>query len=286
MQLRQLFYSYDKDDQSFTHLHLVVMGERPLPLVKVLEEFSYRVQLDVADVRGRTPLHWACDRGDAAAVKALVDAGAGIDVKDLLGATPLLSGASSGIMVIINTLLSAGANVNARTGRGDSPLHFASRHQSEVAPVAALVEAGASVGHKNRFGNTAFAGAAMMNKWEIGQYLIQRGSDINTQGMYGDTPLFETIYHNSHEFMKMLLDHGARTTDKNKKDYTILHAAAFEGDNDTIKLLRYSNVELPDKDAKNQLGEDAWECFKRRTKVPEGFGAQLRELLGGNKFSQ
>lgn len=70
------------------------------------------------------------------------------------------------------------------------------------------------------------------------------------------------------------------------RGYAILHTAGFEGDNTTIELPRDFNVVLPDKDAKNHAGEDAWKCFEKRIKAPEGFGAQFRELSGGTEFSQ
>lgn len=279
VQLRQLFGDCDRDDQAFSHLHYVVVGERPGALVKVLEGTQYREQLNVVDVRGRTPLHWACDRGDAYSVEALVNAGADLNVKDDFGSTPLILAASSGNTTIIERLLEGGAEVNAHNARGDSPLHSASRHQDGVAAVQALVEAGALVDHKNNMHNTAFAGAAMMNRCEIGRYLIKTGADIHTRGMYDDTPLFEAIYHNNHEFVKMLLEYGVRTTEVNCNRNTILHAIGFEGGNETVSLLCDFDATLPNAQAKNKFGEDAWMMMSKRLKVPDGFGSLFRQLL-------
>ena len=278
-QLRQLFSNYDMEDQRFTHLHCVVIGLRPVLLIKELQDVSTRDQLDMKDARGRTPLHWACDRGDTSAVGILVHTGAEVNVTDSLGSTPLIYAASSGKLNAVNTLLSMGADANVHTGRGDSPLHFASRHQSRVALVQALVKAGALVNHRNKLGNTPLAGAAMMNKCEIGRYLVQQGADIHTQGMYGDTPLFETIYHSSHQFMQMLLHEGARATDVNSSGCTILHATGLEGDIGTIRVLHDAGVRLPSKDIKNNLGETAWQSYQKRLMAPDAFGVLFAQLL-------
>lgn len=267
------------DNEAFTHLHYVVVKERPVRLAEGLASPRCKEQLNVFDVQGRTPLHWACSCGDADDVKTLVDAGADLNIKDNHGLTPLIIAAGHGNVTMIKKLLNSGACIRDCTKRGDSPLHFACKYQNEVAPVRALVEAGISVNRKNNLRNTAFAGAAVRGRSKIGRYLIQIGAIINTRGAYGDTPVLETIYHNRHDFLKMLLEHEAPTTDVNHNNNTILHAVGFEGDNETVSILCNSGVTLPRAQAKNKFGEDALAMFGKRLKVPEGFETLFRQLL-------
>lgn len=56
----------------------------PPPRASRLAQF-----VNARDSAGRTPLHLACERNDAALAKRLIDAGARIDVVDTYGHTPL-----------------------------------------------------------------------------------------------------------------------------------------------------------------------------------------------------
>jgi len=68
-----------------------------------------------------TPLHEAAVKGDAAAVAALLDAGADPDARTEKGATPLHIATLKGHAAAIAPLLDAGADPDARTEDGTTP---------------------------------------------------------------------------------------------------------------------------------------------------------------------
>jgi ankyrin repeat protein len=73
-----------------------------------------------ADEDGRTPLHWAADLGHAAAVRALLAAGADPDVQDAEGMTPLHCAAVCEHRVVCELLLAAGADAHLQDADGET----------------------------------------------------------------------------------------------------------------------------------------------------------------------
>lgn len=69
-------------------------------------------------VAGRTPLMLAAFRGDAAAVRALLERGADVNARDKDGDTALMFAAYKGHTEIVSLLLERGANVYARARNG------------------------------------------------------------------------------------------------------------------------------------------------------------------------
>ena len=89
-------------------------------------------------------LHWAAERGDIEAVKALLAAGHDPNVFDDISFTPLHYAAREGHLEIIRLLLQAGADVNAHDEPriGDTPLGYIAGSCS-LAVAQALLAAGA-----------------------------------------------------------------------------------------------------------------------------------------------
>lgn len=118
-------------------------------VVKLL--LSSGAPVDSPGPDGTTPLHRACERGDAESALLLIEAGAKIDTKtgggepDRRGAPPLLLACQSGSVPIVERLLAAGARVNVRTAGGLTPL-LASAMARGDRIVELLKEAGAREG--------------------------------------------------------------------------------------------------------------------------------------------
>ena len=76
----------------------------PPPRAPSLAQF-----VNARDRLGRTPLHYACERNDAALAKRFIDAGARIDLADKYGFTPLhlADSCTRGKPVVVELLLAA-----------------------------------------------------------------------------------------------------------------------------------------------------------------------------------
>jgi ankyrin repeat protein len=130
-----------------------------------------------------TALHWAASRGNLAATRMLVSAGARLDPVTRNGNyTPLHLAAQNGRAETVKALLAAGANVKATTSSGGaSALHFAAS-SGDAATIDALVDKGASVNVREAaFSQTPLMWAAAANRVSAITALIKRGADIEAE---------------------------------------------------------------------------------------------------------
>jgi len=84
-----------------------------------------RTNVNGADSKGWTPLHWATKEDQTAALEAHLAAGASVGAATKKGWTPLQLAAEYGQTAAAQALLAAGAAVGAATKKGWTPLHTA-----------------------------------------------------------------------------------------------------------------------------------------------------------------
>jgi len=127
---------------------------------------------------GMTALHWAAQHGDADLASLLLTAGASVRATTRLGSyTPLHLASASGSAAAIKTLAAAGADVNARTTTGATPLMLAAASGAADA-VSALLELSADANAvEDANGETALMFAAARDRADAVRALVQRGAD-------------------------------------------------------------------------------------------------------------
>lgn len=152
----------------------------------------------------------AAKAGDAAAVKALLKAGADVNAAQGDGMTALHWAATNGDAAMTQMLLSAGANVRATTRLGGiTALHLATQGgQAQVA--AALLAAGADANLATTTGATPLMLAARSGNTETATRLVEVGADINAkENTYGQTALMVAAGLDRAEVVRLLLAKGA-----------------------------------------------------------------------------
>ncbi|MFZ0564715.1 MAG: ankyrin repeat domain-containing protein [Chlamydiales bacterium] len=134
-------------------------GEAPLhfaaqedpDLTEIL--ITYRADLDVRDVNGATPLHWAISHGDTENALILINCGADVNAKDKNSNTPLHEAVFNGDEELVTALIAKKAAVNAQEMDGETPLHWAVRDgQEEIVKI--LIAEGADIDIKDKQGMT------------------------------------------------------------------------------------------------------------------------------------
>lgn len=197
---------------------------------------------NIVDDQGSTPLLVACELGNDAIIKQLLDAhadvkamrwdgigvsalcagsasmetlkriitlGAPLDVADPAGQTPLMFAAASARIDNVAFLLSQGAKVNAASSRGGfTPLFFAVKTGS--APlVQMLLKAGANVNYVAPDGTRAIHLAMYVNDTVMATLLIQQGAELNNWDELGKQPLDAAVANRDVDLVKLMLSKGA-----------------------------------------------------------------------------
>lgn len=100
-----------------------------------------------------------------------------------------------------------------------------------------FVTAGADIGARDRFGNTALNIAARMGHKDVIGFLIEQGSDIVQPNLAGSTPLLRAVDSDRRRAAKVLLKAGADPNVENLKGVRPLTSAAFNGNDRMVTLL-------------------------------------------------
>ena len=228
------------------------------------------LDVHVKDNVGKTALHWACDKGLAELVRALIDRGSRANEQDRYTCTPVMLAVQSGSMAIVMHLLRAGArchmftkdqmndllhmacteghvlvveylitdgcNVNRVGASGYPPLIVAARNGHEGAALV-LLGAGANVHVKDNDGQTALHWACERGKGRLVQALIDQGAGVNEQDRFARTPLMLTSVSNTTVSM-CLLRAGASCGGLSMKRLCDLYHYAYQrGDTSAVQTL-------------------------------------------------
>ncbi len=148
-----------------------------------------------ATYRGTPPLQAAVDKGDAAAVGQLLEAGTSPSGR-AGGWTALHRAAYGGQAEIARVLLDAGASTKAKDNQGFTPLHWA-----------------------------VYEGLITPGAQDVAKLLVVRGAEINARDREGSTPLFWAVWQGNRDLADFLLAHGADPAIKGKGNLTPLELA-------------------------------------------------------------
>ena len=141
---------------------------------------------------------------------------------------------------LVSDLLDYGASVDARDRFGARPLSHAARF-GHLAMVELLLARGAPINARNLAGATALFVAVEGDKTAVARRLIERGADVNLTGRSGLTPVAAAAYRGNDAMVEDLLKHGAddRVADQTGK-LPIVYAAAGARFDVTRRLLTHN----------------------------------------------
>ena len=153
---------------------------------------------------GTTPLHWAAYQNNLDLAALLLNAHADINAKTRVGAeTPLFMACQNGSAPMIDLLLKYGANPNGANALGTTPLMIAAASGNPDA-VASLLNHGADPNaRESAHQQTALMFAANLDRGDAIRVLVEHGADPNLQSKL--TPIAKP----QRQFLNFLVDPNA-----------------------------------------------------------------------------
>lgn len=151
---------------------------------------------------GTTPLHQAAETGDAAQVKALLDAGAKAEIADRQRFLPIHLANAKGYTEIVRLLVpKASKPVLTR-------LLFSQIEAGRAELIPLLVAEGVDVNSHDSFRQlTPLHTAVEKGNIEMAKLLIAQGADINAQDESGEIPLGAAVYRQQKDMVALFLSH-------------------------------------------------------------------------------
>jgi uncharacterized protein len=221
-------------------------------------------RVNVADDLGVTPLYLACTNRNADMAARLLAAKADPNAKLLNGETVLMNCSRTGNAAAVKALLAAGARVNVREPEHDQTALMWAASEKHPAAVRLLIDAEADVHARSRAytqtvtsevtqrlgreelnytvrrgGSTPLLFAARSGDAESVRFLLAAGAEVNDSLPNGMSALVLAAHSGQTAAARALLEKGA---DPNADGigYTALHAAVLRSDVELVKdLLRH-----------------------------------------------
>ncbi len=212
-----------RNDSGRTALHEAASKGDAAVLARLL---ARKADPRIRDDKGRTPLHSASNEVVA---RMLLDAGAEAEARDDRGRTPLHG---AGNVALIRVLLDAGADLEAGDDRRQTPLHRAAVERSNAAVIRSLVAAGADLAATDRNGRIPLVLAATHNEnADVVSALFAATAATGVgpnAGVAGRSTLlhFAALGNNSTDVLSWLLSTGADPNATDDRGRTALHILA------------------------------------------------------------
>ncbi|XP_022210828.2 transient receptor potential channel pyrexia [Drosophila obscura] len=197
----------------------------------------YNADPNATDNRGRTPLHFACFRGNAPIAKALLDGGSDPNRWDARKeVTPLHCAASSKSVECILLLLRRKANINIGIEKL-SALHYAIDWNA-VDCVEILLKYGADPNTPQVYTETPLHTASALGYTKCVQLLLSHHADVRSQFYEGKVTALHLAAENDYvDCARLLLEHKADVDCRNASQQTPLHIACLTQSIATVHLL-------------------------------------------------
>lgn len=146
------------------------------------------------------------------------------------------------------------ASKQAATAIEISNFLFNASDRNCLAVATELLDGGASVDARDRFGSRPLSRAARFGNEAIADLLLARGAPIDARNLSGATALFMALDNDRGALARHLVERGADVTLPGHSNVTPLMAAAYHGDDTTAELLLAKGANA---DARDDTGKSA-----------------------------
>ena len=208
-----------KTNKGYTPLMFAVNKNNMAAVEMLLDN---RADITKTDKEGRSILHFT---RNPKMIDYLLDNGVDINATDMMVGTLLHHAVLEKNSKLVAHLIEKGAHVN-ETGKDKlTPLHLAK--DKEMARI--LVEAGADLNAREAFTKETPLHKAIMSKNEaLAEYLVEMGSRLDAETDHEEMPLEVALKHGTPKMVEMLIRAGADTSITGAKDRASLFTMASD----------------------------------------------------------
>jgi len=214
-------------------------------------------------------LHTACQFGQTAVVRFLLNSSDAINDASDLGITALHIACTFGHEETVDTLLKEGANVNASDHENETPLYIACA-RGFPGLVKTLLQWKANIEAVTHDSRTPLFVSCVNGHYEVARILLNAGADWSVCDSEGFSPLHAMAQEGNIPLVEALLSHNASVHCKNEDGCTALHLASLDGHVDLARILLNHGAHI---DEGNSTGATPLMC------CVEGGNLQLLNFL-------
>lgn len=196
--------------------------------------------------QGLNALHWAAEgaEGNAATIKALVDAGMALETRAADGSTPLIIAALNGRAEQIVALLDLGADVNASNSWGLTPLMAAASEGSPEA-LKPILDGSADVNARDQAGRVALHYAVAKGNGLATAMICRRNPDPDIADKDGWMPIhLARTMATLDPLVRAGADVNARCRIRQYEDWTPLMFASATGNTFLARRLLHAGADV------------------------------------------
>ncbi|KAI1300835.1 hypothetical protein F5Y03DRAFT_363728 [Xylaria venustula] len=265
-----------QERRQFTKIHKIVLKMLCIDLETELR--LDRSAIDTPDADGRTPLYWACQRGDVQATAILLKYDADPDKTDHLGQGPLRASIKNDNSDCLQALLNKGANPNVKDKWQQTCLIAANFYPRPTMFTPHLLRAGADVNAREDHQATALSYCVFgpdtkfftpgyhppREHRRAAELLLRHGAELNIQDNAGFTPLLHHIRDSAHLTVELFLQQHADYLLCTRDRRTVLHVAAEYADVRTLMALAAGRMHGLNIEQKDKQGRTALQVAEKR----------------------
>ncbi|XP_062243725.1 caskin-1-like isoform X1 [Platichthys flesus] len=251
--------------------------QRPRPGKAKLLGAAKRVNVNIQDADGLSPIHHAALSGNKELISLLLEAQAAVDIKDNKGMRPLHYAAWQGKTEPMKMLLKSGSSVNGQSDEGQIPLHLSAQHGhydgSEM-----LLQHQSNPCISDAAGKTPLDLACEFGRVGVVQLLLSsnmcaamiepKPSDPN-----GVSPLHLAAKNGHIDVIRLLIQAGI-DINRQSESGTALHQAALCGKTEVVRLLLDSGISAG---VRNTLSQTALDIVNQFTTTQAS--REIKQLL-------